>query len=185
MSINAPSESEIESKDARKQASDYAMAMDALSRLTNSGNEKETIESILHLFEMLFIPRVLYYVSLKNGLPEDVYSSSRLTENETTIKNRIKMVQGKYSWTESHEGFHVKIRFGGSDFGILEIDNVKFPEHKEHYLNLTLSITNVCGLAIENARRHQVIEEARSKLRQEKEKLENALLHVVIIHRLK
>jgi hypothetical protein len=127
---------------------------------------------------MLFIPEILYYVSLRNGVPDKVYSLSKLIENKTTIKNRIKRLQGNYSWTESQKGFHIKIRFSGSDFGILEIDHVKFPEHKEHYLNLTLSITSVCGLAIENARRHQVIKEAGIKLGREKKKLEKALLEV-------
>ena len=127
---------------------------------------------------MIFIPEVLYYVSLTNELPDKVYSLSKLVEDETAIKNRIEMLQGKYAWTESQKGFQIKIRFGGCDFGILELDNVKFPEHKEHYLNLTLSITNVCGLAIENARRHQIIKESGEKLQQEKEKLEKALLEV-------
>ena len=51
-------------------------------------------------------------------------------------------------------------------------------ENKEHYLNLTMSITDVCGLSIENARRHQVIKDAENKLRLEKTKLEEALAEV-------
>jgi len=114
----------------------------------------------------------LYYVSLTNELPDKVYSLSKLVENETKIKNRIKIFREKYAWTESKKGFRIKIGFGGNDFGILEVDDVKFPKYKEHYLNLTLSITNVCGLAIENARRHQTIKESEKKLRQGKKQLE-------------
>lgn len=178
MSNNILSDSENELKIARKQTSDYAIAMDSLSRITQSESEKETIESILQLFEMFFIPKFLYYVSLTDGLPAKVYSLSKLEENEKTIKNRIEIFRGKYAWTESQKGFRIKISFGGNDFGILEVDNVKFPEHKEDYLNLTLSITNVCGLAIENVRRHQTIKKSEKKLRQEKKKLEEALLEV-------
>lgn len=167
MSHNIHSDSAI--KIARQQASDYAMAMDSLSKISHSGNEQETIESILQLFEMLFIPEFLCYVSLLDGIPDKVYSLSKLTEDETAIKNRIKIIPGQSSWTESEKGFQAKIRFKDHDFGILEIDNVKFPEYKEHYLNLTLSITDICGLAIENARTHHAMKEAnRTILEQQK-----------------
>jgi two-component system cell cycle response regulator len=181
LSNNILSDSEIELQIARKQASDYAMAMDSLTRITHSGSDKEAIESFLQLFEMLFIPEILYYVSLTNGVSDKVYSISKLTENETVIKNRIEIFQGKYAWTKSQKGFQIKIGFGGRDFGILEVDNVKFPEHKEHYLNLTLSITNVCGLAIENARKHHVIKEAnRAILEQQKTLVEEERLKVLL-----
>lgn len=163
---------------ARKQASDYAMALDAMAKITNSGSEKEAIENILELFEMLFIPGTLYYVSLENGEPQEIYSLSPLLESRSAIRNRIDILKGKYAWTKSQKGFQARIAFQGTDFGILEVDNVQFPEHRRNYLNLTLSITDVCGLAIENARKHQAIKNAENKLRLEKAKLEQALAQV-------
>lgn len=154
------------------------MALDSMARIAHSETEKEAIQSVLKLFEILFIPKVLYYVSLKNGVPHQVYSLAELTEDETEIKGRIGSFKGMHTWTASQTGFRVKIKFQGTDFGILEVDNVEFPENKEHYLNLTLSITDVCGLAIENARRHQVIKNAENNLRLEKTKLEQALAEV-------
>ena len=124
---NDHTESENELKIARKQASDYAMAFDSMARITHSGSEKEAIERILQLFKMLFIPEVLNYVSLKNGEPLQVYSMSELTENETTVKDRLGIFKGEYAWTASQKGFQVKIKFQGTDFGILEVDNVEFP----------------------------------------------------------
>ena len=127
---------------------------------------------------MLFIPEVLYYVSLTNGEPDQVYSLSKLAQNQTTVKSQSDVFSGKYAWTQSQKGFLVKINFRGTDFGILDVDNLEFPEHKEHYLNLTMSISDVCGLAIENARRHQVIKNAENRLRLKNEKLEKALAEV-------
>jgi uroporphyrinogen-III decarboxylase len=49
---------------------------------------------------------------------------------------------------------------------------------KDRYLNLTLSMAGVCGLAMENARRYQKIKDTENKLRNEKEKLEAALAEV-------
>ena len=171
-------DSEADLEIVRKQTSDYAMALDSLTRITHSGSEKEAIESILQLFNLLFLPGKLLYVSFTDRQPTQIYSLSKLVENESEIKKRLGNFIGKYVWTESQKGFQIKIRFGNTELGILEVDNVGFPEHKEHYLNLTMSLTDVCGLAIENSRRLQVIKEAGKKLREEKEKLEEALLEV-------
>jgi len=176
--ITNHSVSENELNAANKKVSDYALALDFMARISHSGSEKEAIESILQLFEMLFIPEVLFYVSLKNGTPDQIYSLFQLPENEQAVKERLESFKEKYAWTSSKQGFQAKITFQGNDFGILVIDNLKFPEHKEHYLNLTLSITDVCGLAIENARKHQIINDAQKKVRLEKENLEKALAEV-------
>ena len=178
MPISGKSSIENDLKTARKQASDYAMAFDSMARITYSESERETIENILRLFEMLFIPGTLYYLSINRGAPDQVYSLLELSENETSIKGRFNMFKGRYTWTRSQQGFQAKVSFQGRNFGIIEVDDVKFPEHKEHYLNLTLSIIDVCGLAIENARRHQLIKAAEKKLRLEKDKLEQAMASV-------
>ena len=51
----------------------------------------------------------------------------------------------------------VKISHKGLLLGIMVVDDIGYPEYKEHYLNLSMSIADVCGLAIENARRYQQI----------------------------
>jgi len=43
----------------------------------------------------------------------------------------------------------------------MEIDGLTFPQYKEHYLNLALTISSVCGLAIDNARAYEQIDEAK------------------------
>lgn len=170
-------EQEDKLKNARKQVSDYALAFDFMAKITHSGSEDEVVQSILQLIEMLFMPSLLYYIALENckGTTQ-VIALSALKEDEAQILSRIGDFKGQqYVWTASEKGFYVKIHYQGVDFGILEIDNVQFPENKEDYLNLTLSIIDVCGLAIENARRHQRIKKTENKLRDEKKKLELAL----------
>jgi transcriptional regulator with GAF, ATPase, and Fis domain len=99
-------------------------------------------------------------------------------EDDAAIKNRVANFAKKYAWTESEKGFLVKISHKGNPLGILEVDNICFPEYKEHYLNLALSIVDVCGLAIENAKKYQQIKNSEYRLRQEKEKVEEALAKV-------
>jgi hypothetical protein len=169
-------EKEIQS--ARKRLSEYAMAFDLLTRIAHSFTEQEAIESILAVFDQLFSPRTLVFVSLSHNQPEKVYALSALPEDEQAIKDRLHGFTQEYAWTPSKQGFQAMIRYKDKDLGVLEVDHVKFPQEKERYLNLTLSMAGVCGLAMENARRYQRIKDTQSKLRNEKEKLEAALAEV-------
>ncbi len=178
MKTHTDFESEGEPAKLKKQVSEYAMAFDLLSKITHSCTEQETIKSLLQIFETLFSPQQVLYVSLINTQPEHVYSSLFLKEDTESIKSRLSHFNKKYSWTESDTGFQVLIKYNDMKLGILEIDDLKFPEHRDRYLNLTLSMVNVCGLAIENAKRYQQIRDVENKLRKKKEKLEKALSEV-------
>ena len=167
-----------ELKQARRQASEYAMAFDLLSRITHSCSEKEAVESILEIFEILFVPRRVTYVSLRDGRAEDVYSSVPLEEDAETVKARLAGLDPKHTWAASGKGFQVKINCSGSALGILEVEEIAFPQYIEYYLNLTISMVKVCGLAIENAKRYQLIKDAEKRLKDEKGKLEEALSKV-------
>ena len=96
----------------------------------------------------------------------------------SAIQTRLSGFSRRYAWTDSGNGFQMMIRYNQTDLGVLEIDDVQFPDEKERYLSLSLSITEVCGLAIENAKRYQFIRDAEDQLRTEKEKLEKALSEV-------
>ncbi|MCM2284070.1 MAG: hypothetical protein NDI81_04785 [Desulfobacula sp.] len=162
----------------RKQLSEYAMAFDLLANITHSCTEQEAVESVLQVFDILFSPGRLVYVSLENGRPDRVYSLLPPKDEVQSIKDRLTGFDGQYSWTQTGKGFRVLISHNDKGLGILEVDDLKFPEHGERYLNLTLSMVLVCGLAIENARQYQRIKEIENTLRKEKEKLEAALSSV-------
>lgn len=162
----------------KKQLSEYAMAFDLLAEITHSCTEQEAVESVLQVFDILFSPGSLIYVSLENDLLDRVYSLLPIQTEVQVIKNRLMGFQGEYSWTQTENGFQVLISYNKKKLGILEVADLKFPEYMERYLNLTLSMVLVCGLAIENARRYQTIKEIENALRKEKEKLEAALSNV-------
>jgi len=163
---------------ARKKLSEYAMAFDLMTRIAHAFTEQETIESILAVFDQLFSPQTLVFVSLHNNQPDRVYALSPLPEDGQPIKEKLRGFAEEYAWTISKQGFQVMIRHKEKALGVLEVDHVKFPQEKDRYLNLTLSMAGVCGLAIENARRYQKIKDTENQLRKEKEKLEAALADV-------
>ncbi len=173
----------VESKDelrtVRKTISEYAMAFDLLTTVAQAFTEKEAIESILRVFDALFSPGILFYAAVADGRqPLGLHSLSVLPEPMSAIQVRLSGFNRKYAWTDSGKGFQIMVRYNEKNLGILEIDDLLFPEQKDRYLNLGLSMAGVCGLAIENARRYQAIKDAETQLRTEKEKLEKALSEV-------
>lgn len=159
------------SKIAKKQLSDYAMAFDLMGNIAQSGTEKETIQRILELCHILFAPKKLLFVSIENNKPIQAYSLFSKADIDDSFKSDFTDSK-PYYWTDSKKGFRIKITHKKRLLGILEIDEITLPEFKEHYLNLTLSIADVMGLAIENAKRYQKIETTKNELKIEKEKLD-------------
>jgi len=163
----------------RKQASDYAMALDLVAKMSRSDTESQAVEDILEIFTALFAPQKLCFFSLRDGQPGEIYSPSSLSQEEyTAIQDYPYSFPERYAWTESTNGFLIKIHHRRDLLGLVIVDAVSFPEYKTHYLNLALSIADLCGLAIENARKTELLVCKEQNLRQEKEKLEQALAEV-------
>ncbi|MDO8944320.1 MAG: diguanylate cyclase, partial [Desulfobacterales bacterium] len=69
--------------------------------------------------------------------------------------------------TESETGFLLRLVHRGETQGVIVVEKIAFPEYRDHYLNLALSIVNVCALPIDNARKYD-------KLRKTEELLKKA-----------
>ena len=80
-----------------------------------------------------------------------------------------------YAWTDSGNGFLLRICHQQETLGLLAIEGISFPEYKEHYLNLALTIVDVCGLAIANARTYHQISQAEEALRRSEEFLQTVI----------
>ena len=121
---------------------DQLMAIDLINVLIASNSEKEAIDHIKELFNLLFAPGRLNYFPAGNNKECPVLRT-----------------KDKFAWTASGCGFVIPLGYKETSLGILEIDNLAFPDYKERYLILALPLTEVCSMAIFNAR----IREARQK----------------------
>lgn len=162
----------------RMQASEYALALDLLAKIAQFDTEGETHENILELFTVLFAPKKLFYVSLRDVPAEQISSSLLSSEDADLVRHLMANPNKKYAWTASGNGFMVTFNHKGNRLGMMVVDDIGCPEYKHHYLNLSLSMADVCGLALENAWRYQQLKNSEDRLRKEKEKVEEALANV-------
>lgn len=137
---------------ARERA-DYMSAMDFLGRLALLKDETETVAAIEELFRMLFAPEEFHYIRIDNGIMacDDALSPD--------LSRQARTLAGDWAWTESGSGFLLRVDMAGNPLGIIVVDHFAFPDSRDRYLNLALSIAGVCGLAIENARTYRRIKE--------------------------
>jgi len=152
---------EREHKNSRKLAlsharelADRAVAMDMLGRMARSMRESEAIATIQELFLMLFAPEEFHYLRLENGIPLQTGAIPPVLLREMLACST------DHAWLASGRGFLLRIAHDGRTLGIIAADRLAFPEYRERYLNLALSIAGVLGLAIENARIHKRLVEA-------------------------
>ncbi|WP_462324739.1 sensor domain-containing diguanylate cyclase [Desulfoplanes sp.] len=151
--------------DLRRQTADYAAALDLLGRLNRSEGIVETATNILDIFSMLFAPGHLLYLRILDGNPERLFSGSHgeILDDPTTIC-RLAAFDEEYGWTESGNGFILRFTYKDEVLGVLEVDHLNFPEYKEYYLNMALSMVNICSLAIENVRKFEQIRAYTSRI---------------------
>jgi signal transduction histidine kinase len=133
---------------AEAMIADYAMAFDLLGSIGQAQGEEAVIRSILELFEMLFTPRAVRYVSLDGGGATWATSTDL---GEEGVEDVSWIDDGKM-FKETERGFAVVIQDKGHPLGVVEVMEMGFPENRHSYLNLAINISGAFALAISNAR---------------------------------
>ncbi len=163
--------SRIRDAQRTRELADHALTIDCLSRLTQIMTEEEVIVSIEDLFRMLFAPEKLYYLRVENGLLDPKHKIP------SALLKQMRKLDTDYAWMPAFSGFLLRIVRGGQILGLIAVKRLAFPEFREHYLDLALTIAGVCGLSIENARTYQRIKVADEALHESEQRLALAALH--------
>jgi len=150
----------------KRRSANYAMVLDLIGSLSSTRTESEVIENIFELFAMFCAPARLVYLPFNGGRPGDIQLHPESLAASEETKRRLSRFQEDHAWTDSGDGFLLKIHHRNETVGILEVDGISFPEYREHYLNLALTFVQVCGLAIADARIHQKLERSIEQLQE-------------------
>lgn len=163
-----------------RELADHKAAMDFLGRLPLLKNEQETVTAIEEMFHMLFAPQEFHYFCFKDGAAFEDVPASCSKEIPLNLVTQVQQLHSDWAWTESKTGFLLRIARAGKPIAVIAVEQFAFPEYRNRYLNLALSIAGVAGLAIDNARTYQRMKETEASLRksQHSQTMAQAMAHL-------
>ncbi|WP_224959360.1 response regulator [Geomonas subterranea] len=143
-------------------ASDYALLLDLLSRVSSSSGEQRVVEELLTLFAMLFGAREAAFIP-GNGGP--LYRHGEAVTEDRRLRQLAGEMPGSFEVAEDGRGFLVRLSHNGL-VGWLWAAHFALPRHLQRYLNLAASAASVCAMAIVSARTvHRNLKESEEKYR--------------------
>ncbi|MDX1294649.1 MAG: ATP-binding protein [Sulfurimonadaceae bacterium] len=147
---------------AQKEHADYSMALDLVSNLNKVFDEKQIAGKLEEIFTMLFAPEALWIVTIENDAIKERSGMAEVDE----VKLAQFMDSGN-TYEILEEGFLLNLYYADKSVAVVNAGKIAFPQYKEYYLNLALSISVVCALAIQNARSFQKNRETEAYLAQQ------------------
>lgn len=154
---------------AMQLVADHAMALEVFTELAGVGSESEVVEGMFRLFDALMAPGTIAYAPVIDGMVGAWICRS----SEPTSRVAPSIMSAAYELTES--GFSVAIPSSDSLVGVLSIENLAHPEHRDRYIGFALNVVAVCALAISKARQTERLTAAERALSSEKERLATTL----------
>ena len=132
-----------------KENADYFFMFQQLKKLVDYTNETSIINEIFSLLNVLFAPQQIGFQTVHNS--QEV-STSWMNGQGTNIP-------------KTPEDFlAIEIAHQNEVLGVFEIYGIRFPQYIDQYRNAGIVISKICGVAITNARKYQVIQEQKEQL---------------------
>jgi diguanylate cyclase (GGDEF)-like protein len=154
---------------ANRKVADYAMAFDMLVRLSHITDEETTIAAIQELFAMLFGCTNLVYAQVEEGRVKEIFAAEERPRDRLDLQQALDALHEGYLIMPSGSGFFLRIDYQDAVLGLILVREIPFPTYRDQYLNLGLAISNLCGLAISNARTFVRLRETEQNLRRERD----------------
>lgn len=136
---------------AKKKTADYMMSIDLLTELVSAFSEQEVITKIMDLFSMLCASQNIVFIRLEEKQAKYVLTLNPPEPDEAEIQGWLENNLETSSWLEDEQGFYLRLNHQDNDLGYLRVTEIPFPEFHHEYLNLAVSISRICSLAINNA----------------------------------
>ncbi|MET0081929.1 MAG: ATP-binding protein [Sedimenticola sp.] len=165
-------------QEKERQLADYAMVNDLMSGITALTDEASVVNQVLELFTMFCGPGQVVYQPLTEDGPGEVVFTPPFSTIEEGEAERLAGFTTRYELDEAGGGFTLVIERQGMRYGVVSVKDIAFPQYRQHYLNLSLSITPVIALALSNARTYQKQLAAEERVKGLNEQLKQKLIAV-------
>jgi len=149
---------------ARERA-DYLIIVNQLRVLVDLKQETQIVREVFSLLTILFAPGAICYRQFNESI-----ETQKLYYNDKVFSS---------AWDGSRS-FSLEVFYQGEMVGIFELAEIKFPEYIENYKRLGAIISQICSLAIANARKYEIMEQQKEQLlksNQSKDKFFSILAH--------
>ncbi|MEI6218124.1 MAG: ATP-binding protein, partial [bacterium] len=101
---------------------------------------------------MLFGADRVAYISTEGDRYETTHRGDRTPDDTGWAQSWIDRLKPGDAYVSADTGFCVRVMYQNATLGLLIVDSISLPQHKQDYLNLAINVISVCGLAITNAR---------------------------------
>ncbi len=131
-------------------SADYLFVLSQIDNLVTHVDEKNVVEKIFNLLNMLYAPINIKYIPAKDN-----------NENNPIFYKKNVLIPAEYI----DSSFTIDLSNQEENIGIFEITGVSFPQYIEKYKEMSLLIGRVSGLAISNARKFMIIKEDEKRIK--------------------
>lgn len=166
-------------RESQKKVSEAMMMSDVLGRLAQTRDESEIVNLLFSFCRMLFSPRTMAFLGFTDdaGAFLNAVPAPGSEEEAALLRRRLSGYSAPYGKTSSEKGYYLRIPYGNEILGVVEFEEFAHQRYIDRYLDLSLRMNPVVGLALANARAYarllRQIEEIRT-LRDEAEKANRA-----------
>ncbi len=157
-----------------KQKSEYVFALEIINELAHTFIEEMMLEKLEDIFITLFAPGQYRLILKTNSKVHDIEPSSELHRAITLFENSGNKPP-EFALTGSGNGFILPLKTDKKIFGYILADDLQFPQYINNYINLAISVLNVCGLSLQNAELINALENRNEELNETNEALKAAL----------
>ncbi len=141
-----------EKKKAERHAADATMTLDLIGTVTRAQSKPQVISAIIELFTMLFAPEQIHFIPVSGkGIHLD-QALGLSAEERLQVERFYTRREKRFTLNEDRNGFLLRIGRGEETSALVLITQIAFPEYIEAYLNVALTISEVCALSIEHVR---------------------------------
>jgi len=138
-------DSESRNQLLQSQVAEYAMALDLLGKIGEYETREKMLEGIQEVFtSVLGAERFIFYS------PKD-----DLSHLPSQVRALMKEPDAQFYFDEAERRFFIVVKHARQIHGIIEAGDFLFPKFINHYLNVALTLSNICGLMLTNIERHE------------------------------
>ncbi|MBN1143220.1 MAG: DUF1638 domain-containing protein [Bacteroidales bacterium] len=127
----------------------YFMILNQLDTLIQLADEKEIVQVVFDLINVLFAPLNIEYLGFK--------------DDRVVQKYNYKVSAGTEP-SQPLESFDIEVNYKGMLFGIFHVVGIQFPQYMEQYKEMGRVISQISALSVANAREYQITQDQKEQL---------------------